>query len=288
MAFARRAIRCAAEPSRASDSASFRSAVFRNPRRRDLEILRAAVRFYHEEHVFTACPVVKLPARSPAREEWLTRSQVAALLGKVRHRRNKQAKHLARVILIAVYSGTRSGAILKLRWLPSPTGGWIDLDHSRLYRKGQGQVETKKRQPPAPIHAKLIPHLRRWQKADTVRVDEHGEPLPPITYVIHSRGKPVNKLRRSWRTACEACGKSEEAVPHTLRHSAATWLMQAGVAPWEAAGYLGISVEMLEEVYGHHHPDYQANAAAAIAPKKCPGNSVNKRAPLRINANTSY
>ena len=33
--------------------------------------------------------------------------------------------------------------------------------------------------------------------------------------------------------------------PHTLRHTAATWLMQAGADRWQAAGYLGMSVEML-------------------------------------------
>jgi hypothetical protein len=38
-------------------------------------------------------------------------------------------------------------------------------------------------------------------------------------------------------------------------------LMQAGVAPWEAAGHLGMSVEMLQRVYGKHSPDFQSNAA---------------------------
>lgn len=37
--------------------------------------------------------------------------------------------------------------------------------------------------------------------------------------------------------------------------------MQQGVDRWEAAGYLGMSVETLEKVYGHHHPDFQRNAA---------------------------
>ena len=44
--------------------------------------------------------------------------------------------------------------------------------------------------------------------------------------------------------------------PHTLRHTAATWLMQSGVSMWRAAGFLGMSVETLDRVYGHHHPDY--------------------------------
>jgi integrase len=33
--------------------------------------------------------------------------------------------------------------------------------------------------------------------------------------------------------------------PHTLRHTAATWLMQNDTDPWQAAGYLGMSVETL-------------------------------------------
>jgi len=53
-------------------------------------------------------------------------------------------------------------------------------------------------------------------------------------------------------------------TPHTLRHTAATWLMQAGVDKWEAAGFLGMSVEMLDRVYGHHHPDHLRTAARAI------------------------
>jgi integrase len=46
-------------------------------------------------------------------------------------------------------------------------------------------------------------------------------------------------------------GLDGKITPHTLRHTAATWLMQAGVDKWEAAGFLGMSVEMLDRVYGH-------------------------------------
>jgi hypothetical protein len=40
--------------------------------------------------------------------------------------------------------------------------------------------------------------------------------------------------------------------------------MQAGVDKWEAAGFLGMSVEMLDRVYGHHHPNHLRVAAHAI------------------------
>lgn len=52
--------------------------------------------------------------------------------------------------------------------------------------------------------------------------------------------------------------------PHMLRYTCATWLMQAGVDKWEAADFLGMSVEMLDRVYGHHHPDHMKAAARAI------------------------
>jgi integrase len=55
-----------------------------------------------------------------------------------------------------------------------------------------------------------------------------------------------------------------DVVPHTLRHTAATWLMQAGTDLWEASGYLGMSPEILWRVYGHHHPDRLSGATSAF------------------------
>ena len=54
-------------------------------------------------------------------------------------------------------------------------------------------------------------------------------------------------------------------MPHIIRHTAATWQMQAGTDLYEAAGYLGMTPETLWEEYGHHHPDFQSKAASAVA-----------------------
>jgi hypothetical protein len=35
--------------------------------------------------------------------------------------------------------------------------------------------------------------------------------------------------------------------------------------PWQAAGYLGMSLEVLLNAYGHHHPDYLSDAVEKIA-----------------------
>jgi integrase len=61
--------------------------------------------------------------------------------------------------------------------------------------------------------------------------------------------------------------KEGKISPHTLRHTAATWLVQRRADPWQASGFLGISVKVLLDTYGHHHPDYMREAAAAITSK---------------------
>jgi integrase len=71
---------------------------------------------------------------------------------------------------------------------------------------------------------------------------------------------PIETLR----AACRRAGLSG-VTPHVLRHTCATWLMQQGVQLWEAAGFLGMTLETLERVYGHHHPEFMGSAARALS-----------------------
>lgn len=222
--------------------------------RHDLKTLRAAINHYHAEHgPLPALPAVTMPPVPEPRDRWLTRSEVARLLDAAR--RLPKAKHLARMILIGLYTGTRSGAVLRLRWLPSTDAGWIDLERGVLHRRGRGERVSSKRQPPVRLPDRLLAHLRRWHAADTAL---------GITHVVHWQGEPIIKLRRSWESARKQAGLGPEVVPHTLRHTAATWLMQSEVSIAEAAGFLGMTAATLEQVYGHHHPAFQERAATAI------------------------
>jgi len=96
-----------------------------------------------------------------------------------------------------------------------------------------------------------MPHLRRWHARDT-----------GLSHVIHWHGQPIAKLRRSWSTVCDLAN-IEGVTFHTLRHTATTWLLQAGVPTWEVAGYVGMSEEVVRDVYGHHHPEHMQRAASA-------------------------
>jgi|DEB0MinimDraft_3_1074331.scaffolds.fasta_scaffold00010_12 integrase len=216
--------------------------------RHDLTTLRAALMYYHREYgPLDAVPAVTLPRKSDPRSRWLTRSEAARLLWAAR-----KQEHLKRFILIGLYSGTRSEAIRLLRWIPSLDAGWVDLDRGVLHRRGAGEQDTSKRRPPAKIHRRLRPFLARWQASDLSQ---------GIAHVCHYKAGRITKLRRSWRTACNAAGLGADVTPHVLRHTCVTWLLQAGVPTWEVAGFVGMSEETVRRVYGHHSPDYQEGAA---------------------------
>lgn len=74
-------------------------------------------------------------------------------------------------------------------------------------------------------------------------------------------------MKKGFASAVRLAKLDIKVTPHTLRHTAATWLMHAGVKEWDAAGYLGMSVEILHKVYGHHHPDYMKSAVEGISSK---------------------
>lgn len=219
--------------------------------RKDLELLRAAIRYWHRHHgPLATVPAITLPAKELPRERWLTRSEAARLLWAAR-----RTEHLRRFILLGLYTGSRSKNILALRWEQ------IDLSSGVMRRRAEGDREApRKRAPPVRLGRRLVSHLRRWRLRD----DRDG-----MGCVIHHEGRPVarvNKANGSFKRAARISGLSA-VTPHTLRHTAATWLMQRGVSIWEAAGFLGMSPEVLTKRYGHHSPDYQSKAAEALSRK---------------------
>ena len=215
--------------------------------RRELTTLRAAINAYHAENVLDAVPVVTLPEASAPRDRWLSRGEVAAMLRAARRHPERPARTaLVRFLLISLYTGTRSSAVRGLQWMPNISGGWVDLDRGVMHRRAAGARETTKRQPPLRIPPRLLGHLRRWREIDASTL-----------HVVHQSGQPLLKQRRAWEWVRTRAGLGAEVVPHILRHTCATWMMQGGADLWDAAGFLGMSPEILWRVYGHHHPDFQ-------------------------------
>jgi integrase len=181
------------------------------------------------------------PAPAP-RERWLTRQELAQLLWAAR-----RTPHLARFILVSYYTGSRSGAVRELQWT------WVDFSACTMRRRAIGEAEhATKRRPIVRLGKRILSHLRRWKRLDG----------PLAKYVVHYDGAPIKReLRHSWRRAVEKAGLDSEVIPHALRHSRATHLMQRGADIWQVAGHLGMTATTLQRTYGHHHPDFQKSVA---------------------------
>lgn len=227
--------------------------------RGDLTTLRAAINFHRTEGYCDRIVSVVMPDKEMPRERWLTRDEAAALIwhawryreiqnGRATGRRSR--RHLARFMLVALYTGTRAGAVCGAALERVAGAGYIDLDQGIFYRRPLGTRETKKRRPPVPLPRRLLAHLRRWKR--------RGQ-----RFCVEWNRQPVRDVDKAFRRNANDLGLTD-VTPHTLRHTAATWLMQSGVDLWEAAGYVGLSVDQLERTYGHHHADHLKGARDAL------------------------
>jgi integrase len=153
-------------------------------------------------------------------------------------------------ILLGIYTGQRSKAILGLQWTPNPAGGHIDLERGYINFLPEGAAQSKKRVALQPIPRRLRPLLSALRR-------QGG------THVIMYQGKPVKSVKKAMRATLDKIGFND-ASAHTLRHTCITWLLQRGEDPWLVSGYVGMSIDILMKVYGHHCPDKLRDLADRI------------------------
>jgi integrase len=282
--------------------------------RRELGTLSAAINAWHREYNLSSVPVLELPKPGKGHPDWLTEVEFERLLKaaqgyrwlssdvatrepywtRIEGLRSEPGDHLQRFLHIAFYSGTRSAAVLDLRWRKHRVAGFVDFPTTTLFREGPEAPESRKRQPPCRIHDKLLPLLLEWREADLAA---------GVSRVVHRNGAVVKRVSKGFRMAAiRACldrreidgtyrvrdlaaglaaepteeeegyiaeedeGDADEMgwpTPHVLRHTRATLMLRAGVPPVEVAEYLGMSLAMVLKVYGHTSSAYQKAAAAA-------------------------
>ena len=81
--------------------------------------------------------------------------------------------------------------------------------------------------------------------------------------MIEFEGKPVASVKKAFARAAADAGL-EGVSPHVLRHTAITWAMQNGADPYAASDLFGVTRDVIERTYGHHHPDHQRGVAEAL------------------------
>lgn len=212
----------------------------------DLKVLKASVKYWNAEYgPLDAMPVFWRPEANEPKERWLTRSEAARLLWAARNYR-----HMRRMILLGLYTGSRPGVILSLHW------SQIDLEAEIMTRTKPGaRVDKKKRAPKVRLGSRILAHLRRWK-----RLDGDEKIVCHFSDPWHPGARQVEDPHGAWKKIIKDA-KLPGVTRHTLRHTRATWMAQKGVPLWEAAGFLGMTVKTLEKVYAHHSPDFQERAA---------------------------
>jgi integrase len=258
--------------------------------RRHLEDLRSAIHAYHEEYKLSVVPKIALPEKRQGRERWLLRSEASRLLGAALgfvwdndsgnwkrtaegrlFRRDKRTvtvrRSSARFILMGLYSARREETIRRTQWIATTTHPWMDIASWTYHGRGSDERKTNKRRPPAKVASRLRPHLERWHRLDT---ELSTRLASPVRFIIHrpDGSQYHEKIKTAWGSIVDDAGLGADVVRHILRHTAATWLMQRGTDPWQAAGWLAMTLEQLQANYGHHHPDFQEEAATAFGGKR--------------------
>lgn len=203
---------------------------------RELKCLRAALA-WARDNLGTPAPRFRMPVPdSQPRNRWLTKDEARKLIAAC------TAHHIELFVRLALATGARSNAILELTW------DRVDLDKGRI---NLGESVGKKRRAIVPVNDQLKAALH---DAANIRATDH---------VIEYHGKPVGSIKKSLARAGETAGVGRIGS-HVLRHTAATWMVQDGIPYEQIARYLGATVAMVENTYGHHSPDYLARASKAL------------------------
>lgn len=233
-----------------------------NAARRELEDLRAACAMAIADNICRHAVTVTLPPKPKGRVRHLERGAIAKLIWAAYRKQHKPERaktavktsgHVARFILVALYTGSRSGRVWQASFKREEGRPFIDLSEGVFYRAWDDESVAKNKQaPPIRLPGRILAHMRRWHRLGA-------------KYAVEYQGKPADPKKAFARLVSEVFGDEADIVRHTLRHTAATWLMQAGTEMWEASGFLGMTKETLESTYGHHHPNHQSGVDKAFS-----------------------
>lgn len=220
--------------------------------RRELEQLQAAIRYAWSDNVIASFPAVWKPKKCQPKDRWLTKREAALLLASAK-KFPEAGEYLYLFILLGLYTGARSTAILSLRWAD------VDFSSGLINFKSQGETQNKKKSI-VPMPKRLFREMKKARVMGT----ETGYVIHQKKVVSDTAGKkiiqiPIKSIKGSFGSACKKAGL-EKVTPHTLRHTAASWMVQKGVPLHKVAKYIGTTMEVIEKTYGHLEPDHLKEA----------------------------
>jgi len=178
------------------------------------------------------------------RIRWLSRQEAETLLKSA-----SSTPHLVDFIKLGLHTGMRKGEMLGLEW------NRVDLENGLIYLGSEHQKNGK--QGSIPLNAVAREALLSRDKM-------RKKYCPDARWVFCTRqGTRLASIKKGFATACSKAG-IEDFHPHDLRHTCATWLVQAGVSIREVAELLRHSNIQVTMRYAHLSPDNVRNAVQRL------------------------
>jgi integrase len=211
--------------------------------RKDMAVLGTFFKKAVEWGVIEASPAVglKKPPESRPRTRYLTVEEWRCL-------QTAAPPWLRPMLTLAVATGLRLKEITKIRW--------EDVDRQAQIIHVAMDTKTGTRAIPMNRTAvKVLEGLVRHLRNPYVFVDQEGN-----HYDTELRR---NRITR-WTTKVMRSAGIEGASFHTLRHTAASFMVQAGVPLYDVQKVLGHSTPLMTERYAHLQPDHLQGAVRAL------------------------
>lgn len=171
------------------------------------------------------------------RIRWITHAEASLLLSCI------SQDWLRDVAALALATGMRAGEVLGLRW------GQIDLSRRHAWLDADQTKSSRARS--VPLNDDAVSIIRR-------RIGTH------MTHVFSRKGSPIKKVdRRMFATACEKAG-IEDFRFHDLRHTWASWHVQAGTPLMVLKELGGWETIAMVQKYAHLGASHLAAHAGAV------------------------
>jgi integrase len=192
------------------------------------------------------CRKITRPSTPPKAPAWFTPDEVRALL--TTFTEMKRPQHATATALMC-WTGLRWGEMAGLRV------GDVDFTRARVKvvgaRTQRGEwkeyPKSSKSRREVPVPAPIMAQLARMAAG-------RSQVSPLFTTVRGARPLSGANWRRVWDEAVERAGVPGHS-PHTCRHTAASWLVQAGVDLYRVQSLLGHESHATTQRYAHLAPD---------------------------------
>lgn len=252
-------------------------------RRNIYAVLSDIFKIARRDHLIDRNPLesIQRPKVETKEAVFLEPDEVRALLAAAHpdnyHRDKERAfEHERNWLLLKFYAltGLRRGEALALDWFNVNLSKrrlnvrWTLSRVGKTLSRTEPKTENSRRTIDLSIEAvRVLEAVKELQKRYRVEID--GEPANEIGLVFATRtGNPVEprSALRTIKKAARAAGIKKPVGVHTLRHSAATAMLQGGESLFKVSRYLGHeSVDTTAKYYGHLFDDGLKSAAESLA-----------------------